>query len=86
MSDIPVEEPPGTIDSEAKPRGFWQRLARALDEHFVARTKRVVPEVTLRRSRYDVNRCRRLMHKSSPAPAEASISRVSQRRVAQTRP
>jgi len=86
MSVIPADEPPGATNGAAKPRGFWQRLAQALDEFFVDRTKRAVPEITLRRSKHDIDRCRRLMHKSSMALAEASISRTSQRRVAQTRP
>ncbi len=86
MSVIPVDEPPGATNGAAKPRGFWQRLAQALDEYFVDRTKRAVPEITLRRSKHDINRCRRLMLESSMAPVDASISHMSPRRVAQTRP
>jgi hypothetical protein len=86
MSVIPVDVPPGTTNGGVKPRGLWQRLARALDEYFVDRTKRSVPEVTLRRCKHDIDRLRRLMHKGSMAPAEANISHVSRRRVAQTRP
>ena len=80
MSVIPVDEPPGAAISAAEPRSFWQRLAQALDEYFVDRTKRAVPEITLRRSKHDIDRLRRLMHRSSLVPASASSSR---RRLAQ---
>jgi hypothetical protein len=79
MSVVPVDEPPGARTSAAK-RSFWQRLAQALDEYFVDRTKRAVPETTLRRSKHDIDRLRRLMHRSSLVPASASSSR---RRLAQ---
>ena len=84
MSVIPVDEPRGATNGGVKPRGLWQRLARVLDEYFVDRTKRAVPEITLRRCKHDIDRLRRLMHKSSMVPVDASISRVSRRRVAQT--
>jgi hypothetical protein len=83
MSVIPIDEPPGARNSAAK-RSFWQRLAQALDEYFVDRTKRAVPEITFRRCKHDIDRLRRLIHKSSVVPVDASISRVSRRRVAQT--
>jgi len=81
MSVIPVDEPPGAANRAAKPRGFWQRLAQALDEFFVDRTKRAVPEITLRRSKHDIARFRRLMHKSSAVRVEA---RLGGRRLTQT--
>jgi len=80
VSVIPVDEPPGATGA-AKPGGFWQRLAQALDGYFVDRTKRTVPEITLRRSKHDIARCRRLMHKSSAVWGEASLG---SRRLAQT--
>ena len=81
MSVIPVDEPPGAGTSAAKPRSFWQRLAQALDEYLADRMKRAVPEITLRRSKHDIDRLRRLMHRSSLVPAGANMS---QRRVGQT--
>jgi hypothetical protein len=75
MSVIPVEEPPGAASCKATSLGFWQSLARALDEFFAYRTRRAVPEVALRRSKHEVERCRRLMLKGVP---------TSQRRVGQT--
>ncbi len=83
MSVIPVDEPPGAASGAAEPGGFWQRLARAIDEYFVDRTRRVVPEITLRRSKHEVARCRRLMHKNCAVPAAETLAG---RRVAQARP
>jgi hypothetical protein len=81
MSVIPVDESPGTTSSAAKREGFWQRLMLALDQHFVDRAKRAVPAVTLRRTKRDIDRCRRLMHKSAAAPSEAGLCRVAQTRL-----
>ena len=80
MSVIPVDEPPGARAGAAQQR-FWQRFAQALDAYFVDRTKRAVPEITLRRCKHDVDRLRRLMHKESLVPVGASMSR---QRLAQT--
>ena len=74
MSVNPVDEPPGTRAGAAR-RTFWQRLAQSLDAYFVDRTKRVVPEITLRRCKHDVDRLRRLMHKNSLVPVGANASR-----------
>jgi hypothetical protein len=52
---------------QARPPNFWQRLAEALDAYFVNRTKRAVPEAALRRSKHEVARCRRLMHRGVAA-------------------
>ena len=80
MSVIPVDGPPGARAAAAQ-QSFWQRFAQALDAYFVDRTKRAVPEITLRRCKHDVDRLRRLMHKESMAPVGASMSR---QRLAQT--
>ncbi len=84
MSVVPVDEPPGAARRAAKLSGFWQRLAQAIDEYFVDRTRRAVPEITLRRSKHEVARCRRLIHKSSLKPAEANINRTPPRPINQT--
>jgi len=74
MSVIPVDEPPGARTSSAQ-RSFWQRLGQALDAYFVDRTKRAVPEITLRCCKHDIDRLRRLMHKESLVPVGANASR-----------
>ena len=80
MSVIPADEPPGAALT-AKRGSVWQRLAQSLDAYFVDRSKRAVPGITLRRSKYDIERCRRLMHRSSVAAVEASFSKASRHRV-----
>ena len=50
---------------------FWQTLARTLDELVVNRARRTVPEIVLRRSKQDVDRCRRLMLKPRVATVDA---------------
>ena len=55
-------------------QGFWQRLARSLDAYFAGRTRRAVPEVTLRRSKHEMARCRRLAHRRVAAPLEAKAT------------
>lgn len=71
MSITPVDEPPSIAGRAAARPGFWCRLARALDDFFVDRTKRAVSEATLRRSRQEIQRCRRLMLKGAMAPVPA---------------
>jgi hypothetical protein len=77
MSVIPVDLPPRRHADVLKPGGLWQRIARALDDYFVARARRAVPEVILRRSRNEVNRCRRLAHNNTPAPLGPTVRRGS---------
>ncbi len=78
MSVIPSNTAPGAANGAAKPHGFfWQRLAQALDELAVCRTRRAVPEMALRRSKHDINRYRRLMLKSAVAPVGARIGRAN---------
>jgi hypothetical protein len=71
MRVIPVDKPPGAAGHLAKPRGFWQRLAQTLDDYLAERTKRAVPDATFRRSRHEIDRCRRLMLKGALSPAHA---------------
>jgi hypothetical protein len=86
MSVIPVDAPSDTGGGKPMPEGFWQRLALALDEYFAQRTKRTVPAATLRRSRQDFERCRRLMHKTSMAAVTADVHRASRFGILPTRP
>jgi len=63
MSVIPADEP----------SGFWRKLAQALDARFADRSLRAVPAAALRRSKREVARCRRLMHKTSASAVEGSL-------------
>jgi len=67
MSVLPIDEPPGAAASAATHHGLWQRLAQALDAYLVNRSRRAVPATVLRRSKHDIARCRRLMHKTAAA-------------------
>ena len=85
MSALSPDEPPGAANREVKPqgfrpKGFWPKLARALEAFFINRTKHAVPEIELRRSRYEIKRCRRLM--LAAAPAEVTAARAASRRAA----
>jgi hypothetical protein len=87
MRVIPVDKPPGPAGHLAKPRGFWQRLAQALDAYFVDRTRRAVPNATFRRSRHEIERCRRLMLEGALSPAYAkAVYGSSRRAVRMTQP
>jgi hypothetical protein len=86
MSVIRVDAPPNTAAGKQLPGSFWQRLAPALDEYFAKLTKRTVPEATLRRSRQEFERCRRLMHKTSMVPVTAAVHRASRLGVLKMRP
>jgi hypothetical protein len=71
MSVIPIDELARSAGRATKPEGFWQRLAQALDAYLVDRSRRAVPATVLRRSKYDIARCRRLMHQGSGIAANA---------------
>jgi hypothetical protein len=81
MSVIPVDQPPRAANGVEKSGSFWQRLAQSLEAYFANQTKRAVSETTLRRSKHDIARFRRLMHKSSAVRVEA---RLGGRRLTQT--
>ena len=82
MSVIPSDAVWSAVDRAAKPRSFWQRFAQALDRLVAYRTRRTVPEVELRRSEIDIDRCRHLMLQGSIAPAPATLDSVRARRAA----
>ena len=85
MSVVPVGESPAVASTATKREGFWHRLAQALDRHFVDRSKRAVPPVMVRRSKHDIDRCRRLMRKNAfkhaLAPAGAGFGGMPHHRV-----
>jgi hypothetical protein len=85
MRVIPVDQPRGFAGA-VRPRGFWHSLAQGLDAYFADRTTRTVPEIMLRRSMYDIARCRRLVHKNSLAAAETNFSFASRHGVVRMRP
>ena len=62
MSVLAADELPPVFEGVVKP-GFWQRLARALNASFANRCKRAIPVDVLRRSRRDIERCRRLLRR-----------------------
>jgi hypothetical protein len=74
MSVISADEPPGAGNGAAKPEGFWQRLGQVLDAYVAEQSKRAVPAITLRRSKHELARCRRLMHRPNAVPVETSLS------------
>ena len=65
MSVLAGDEVPRAFEDAVKP-GFWQRLARALDASFADRSKQVMTVDALRRSRRDIERCRRLLRTGMP--------------------
>jgi hypothetical protein len=67
MSVLAADELPHAFEGVVK-RGFWQRLARALDASFANRSKRAMPVDALRRARRDIERCRRLLRRDVRVP------------------
>jgi len=60
--------------------GFWSRLVKAFDDYLAERTKRTFPEVILRRSKREIDRCRRLVPEAAPVRRAAKPYRVAQTR------
>lgn len=67
MSVFPADELDPTGKGAAKREDFWQRLVQAVNVYFAERAKKAIPAVTVRRSKHEIARCRRLMHGSSIA-------------------
>jgi hypothetical protein len=66
MGVIPIDA--ARRAANKKPLTFWQRIAQLVDRHIVDRSRREVPAIALRRSNYDLNRCRRMLHDSALSP------------------
>jgi hypothetical protein len=64
MSVISVDGTSSASSSGQKPIGFWRRLALDWTNTSSIEPEGAVPQATLRRSRQDFERCRRLMHKA----------------------
>jgi hypothetical protein len=79
MRTSPARTEPDPASTARTAPGFWSKLAQAFDDYLAERTKRTVPEVTLRRSQREIDRCRRLMHKPAGAPAAIRINRAPRR-------
>jgi hypothetical protein len=75
MSVIPAEERGGARNAAPKPERFWQRLSRAIDAYLAERIKKALPAITLRRSRHEIMRCRRLMQTRVAVPVDTSRGR-----------
>jgi hypothetical protein len=71
MSVFAADDVPHSLAGGAKPR-LWPRLARALDASLANRSKRAIPVDALRRSRRDIERCRRLLRGGPYAALAAS--------------
>jgi hypothetical protein len=63
---------------------IWQTLARTLDELVVNRARRTVPEIVLRRSKQDIDRCRRLTLKPRVLTVDARNGRHPERGLVRT--
>jgi hypothetical protein len=71
MSVITVGDQPASARiGPAQRPGFWRRLTQALDAYLAERTRRAVPAGTLRRSRRELARCRRLIRRAHTMPGE----------------
>jgi hypothetical protein len=86
MRVMPADGFAGAVNGAVTPHGFWQRLARMLDDYLVDRAKGTVPAAAFRRSRHEIERCRRLMRKGSLTPAHSKVTYVPSRRAARAAP
>jgi hypothetical protein len=73
MSVIPFERKAGPESAAPQQRGFWHRLANAIDSLAAYQVKHAVSEHELRRVDDGIVRCRQLMFpKSQYVPAAVS--------------
>jgi hypothetical protein len=61
MGVVPMDPASVTANRAGQPQTFWQKFVEALDWLVVDRSHRAAPAMALRRSKYDHDRCRRLM-------------------------
>ena len=62
MNVVPADPANTAANRAEEPPTIWKKLAQALDRLVVSRSHRAVPAMALRRSKYDHDRCRRMMH------------------------
>ena len=77
MSVIPAHELGGAANAAPTPESVWQRLSRAIDAYLAERTKKAIPAITLRRSRHEIARCRRLMRSRVAVAADTFRGRLT---------
>ena len=77
MCVTPAHELGGAADAAPKPESFWQGLSRAIDAYLAERTKKAIPAITLRRSRHEIARCRRLMRSRVAVAADTFRGRLA---------
>ena len=77
MSVVPAHELGGAANAAPTPESFWQRLSRAIDAYLADRTKKAIPAITLRCSRHEIARCRRLTLIRVAVPAHTSRGRLT---------
>ena len=85
MRAIRVDEPSGRDVGAVRSRGFWRRLTQALEDFFADRTSRAVPAATLRRTRQEMQRCRRLMLKDAIGPVAERVGSATMRGIRRSR-
>jgi hypothetical protein len=76
MGAIRADKQLGAANGSGQPQTFWRRIAQTLDRLVVQRSRRAIPAMLLRRSKYDHDRCRRLMFEGSAAPAVVRANRA----------
>lgn len=88
MRVIAIDPEGATADQKTEPRTLWQRVAQLVDRCVVERSYRGIPTTTLRRSKYDLDRCRRMLH-GAGTPVVVTIDEARSLRAVravQTRP
>jgi hypothetical protein len=73
MSVVSFDESSDTAAGASARESFWRRLGQALDGYLADRSRRAVPATVLRRSKHDIARCRRLMHRGSEIAIAANF-------------
>jgi hypothetical protein len=62
MSVIPIDVQIAGGNAAGESPKLWQKIAKALDQLVINRSRCVVPAVALWRARHEQDRCRQLMH------------------------
>ena len=77
MSVVPAHELGGAANAAPKSESFWQGLSRAIDAYLADRTKKVIPAITLHRSRREIAQCRRLARSRVAVAADTFRGRLA---------
>lgn len=84
MGIVATDTARNVANRAAEPPMFWRRMSRALDRLVVRRSRDATSAMALRRSKYDFDRCRRLMLQGSNSSVSATINRVRSLRAVTT--